>query len=229
MSFDGLMEGLGSALLLGIVAAMIGAGIVGLIAVRNFRKKWRNFQRDWTLRRLPDGKKAARLAREIRAGARRLRTGLLPAHQDQQEAQELRRMLGRFVDRELPESLDRIISLVSLGGAEKENTLVRRLERQQSTWGEAREGQPRDRLAREVAVTQQLLEQTRQANRSLSRVNAGLAETARALRSLEVEMAALGAVRSVDDQLPARMAETAEDLRHFREAYLALAPGSGKS
>ena len=222
MSLESLIEGLGAALLIGLALAGMGSAIALFIGVRSLQRRWQDWKRDFSLRAQPDGQKAARLAREIRAGANRLRKGLLPAHQDRREAQELQKMLARFIERELPESLDRIISLVALGGGQKEKTLVRRLERQQNTWSSTSEGQPQQTLAREMAVTRQLLDQTRQANRSLVRVTAGLAETARALRTLEVELAALGAVRASERDLSAHMAETAEDLRHFREAYLSL-------
>ena len=222
MSLDAMAEGLSTALLIGLAVAGVSGAVGLLLGVRALQRQWRNLRRDWTLRARPEGQKAARLARDIRAGARRLRVGLLPSHQDKREAQELQRMLVRFIERELPESLDRIISLVALGGTQHEQALLRRLERQEKSWGDADEGPPRQRLAREKAMTQQLLEQTRQANRSLARVTAGLAETARVLRTLEVELAALGAVRAADSNLPAHMAETAEDLRRFREAYLSL-------
>jgi len=224
-----MWESLGP-VLLGAMGVFLVAMLIGsYLGYRYVRKTLRDIGRSWELMRTPEGQKVARLAREIRSGAKRLRVGLLPAHNDRQEAQELQQMLRRFVDRELPESMDRVISLVVLGGSQEERALTQRMSKQQESRAHIKESEAEIRLSREMAVTRQLLEQTQQANRGLSRVTAGLAETARVLRSLEVELAALGAVRTQgQDALRKRFSETAEELRHFREAYLELsAPDEG--
>ncbi len=189
-------------------------------------RKGREAVMDFPLLRSRDGRRALRLAREIRRGSRRLRRILGSAGSEGRENRALLELLERFARKDLPDALAQAHSFVATGGAGAAAALEKLLARQEQAWAETADGERRNRLEREIAETRQRLLQARQSNDQRAALLKGLEEAALALRTLELEMASLGAARSSAlGDLRDRLNETAEGLHHQREVHEELRRG----
>ena len=216
----------------GIIAtALLMPAIIGLLLVRRMARyfgrgilqSWRQIARDSHLLLSRDGRRSLKLAKEIRRGCSRVRRMLTNGGEDQRENEALRRVLDRFVQKELPQILAQAHTFIATGGAAAARKLKRRLATEEAHWANASEQATREALQKNIAAIRQRLAQTQHANESREQLLKGLEEAALALRTLEMEMASLGATRSqalrnVRDHL----SELAEGLHHQRRAHASM-------
>jgi len=208
-----------------VAAALVlgAAGLMALLALRVARRGWRSLVGDLPLWRTRDGRQALRLAREIRRGSRRLRRILLTMEAEAREHAGLLGLVERFTRRQLPETLAQLQTFIETGGARRTAALARTLAGQEREWAEAGEAERRKTMERAIAGTRQRLLQARHADAERSRLLDGLQEAALALRTLEVELASLGATRSeAIRDLRTQLGDVADGLRHQRQAHAEL-------
>lgn len=212
------------------LAALAGellAGALALVtlffAVRTARRIWRGGRRDLGLLKSSQGRKVLLRAREIRAGRRRLDRAISRGGGDRGEARALRSLLGRFVEKDLPETTERALSFAAAGGEHLAAVLTTTLARQRRQWNDAPDAQARENLNKQIAATRHRLAQVENANANLARLLEGLDDAASALRLLEIEMASLEEVRSPAlEDVREQLADMAEGLRYQREAHRSL-------
>ncbi len=198
-----------------------------LRVVRAFRRgisrTWSDFSRDCHLLFSGDGRLALRLAREIRRGGGRVRRMLGGGGEDERENAAVLRLLENFIGKDLPDTLAQTHTFIETGGAARARKLARLLARQEAEWTESGEPARREELQKEIAATRQRLAQTRHAEESREKLLKDLEEAALALRTLEMEMASLGATRSQAlRELRNHLTEMAEGLHHQRQAHLSF-------
>ncbi|MCZ6556640.1 MAG: hypothetical protein O7A69_02555 [SAR324 cluster bacterium] len=205
--------GLSLYLLLRVYLAVSGA-------VRRLRE---DLTRGFSLLYTRDGRRGLRLAREIRRGSDRVRRILLSAGGEAREHESLRQLLDKFVHLELPDTLAQAQTFIETGGAAPAKRLSRQLQRQEAAWTETADGSAREALQKDIAATRQKLAQVNHSNEACAQLLKGLEEAVLALRTLELEIASLGATRSQAlSQLRDHLSEMAEELHHQREAHLSF-------
>lgn len=190
---------------------------------RGLLDSWRQFKRDYHLLFSEDGRKALRLARELRRSCGRVRGLVGPAGGDAQENRALLSLLGKFTRKDLPEALVQAHTFIETGGRRAARKLEGLLAEEEARWARSAESARREELQKRIATTRQRLAQTRHANESLEQLLKGLDEAALALRTLEMEMASLGATRSQAlRHLRDQLGDMAEGLHHQRRAHLSM-------
>jgi hypothetical protein len=206
--------------LVGLAVVAGAAFFLLLLALRVARSGWQQAVGDLPLLLSGDGRRALQLAREIRRGSKRLRRMLLTMEEDAREHPELPGVLERFVRRQLPEALAQIHSFIETGGTRPASALERLLAKQERTWAEAADDRAREQMERAIAETRQRLLQVRQSNTQRAHLLHSLEEAALALRTLELEMASLGATRSqAMSDLRDQLADVAEGLHHQQQVH----------
>ncbi len=216
----------------GILAAValmpaVTALLLLMRVVRAFRRgiahTWSDISRNYHLLFSGDGRLALRLAREIRRGGTRVRRMLDGGGEDERENEALLRLLEKFIGKDLPDTLAQAHTFIETGGAARARNLARLLARQEAEWTDSGEPARREELQKEIAATRQRLAQTRHAEESRAKLLKDLEEAALALRTLEMEMASLGATRSQAlGELRNHLTEMAEGLHQQRQAHLSF-------
>lgn len=208
----------GAALAVALVVALAAAW-----SLRRARSTWAGVTRWGGLVRSRAGRRALRLAAEIRAGARRLRRAILHGVHDPAERRELLRVLERFARQELSATLDTLRAWSAIGGSTDVKTLQRQLDAKAAQWSRMPDGPERRLAEQDVARLRQRLALAQHAAADRERLMGGLEEAAAAIRSLEAELLALGSARSPAlPQFRTHLNALAEDFRHQREAHIEL-------
>lgn len=216
--------------LLSLGLLLVPAGMALLVLLRGYRAVSRGvqrlrggFARDLHLLYSRDGRRGLALAREIRRGSRRLRGLLLDGEEAAGENRALLRLLDKFIGKDLPDTLAQAQTFIATGGAALSRKLESRLARQEARWAEAGDAAAREALQQEIAATRQQLAQTRHSNEARAQLLKGLEEAVLALRTLELEMASLGATRSQAlAELREQLTDMAEGLHHQRQVHLSF-------
>lgn len=216
--------------LLSLGLLLVPAGMALLVLLRGYRAVSRGvqrlrggFARDLHLLYSRDGRRGLALAREIRRGSRRLRGLLLDGEEAAGENRALLRLLDKFIGKDLPDTLAQAQTFIATGGAALFRKLESRLARQEARWAEAGDAAAREALQQEIAATRQQLAQTRHSNEARAQLLKGLEEAVLALRTLELEMASLGATRSQAlAELREQLTDMAEGLHHQRQVHLSF-------
>lgn len=214
-----------------VAAGLLMPAVITLLLLRRLARflarglwrSWSHIGRNTHLLFSRDGRTGLRLARELRQSAGRVRRLVGLPGQDQRESQALLRMLDKFIDKELPEALAQAHTFIQTGGTSAARKQERALAAEEAQWTQSADGPAREALQKQIAATRQRLAQTRHANESREQLLKGLAEAALALRTLEMEMASLGATRSQAlHNLRDHLSEMAEGLHHQRRAHIAM-------
>lgn len=190
---------------------------------RGLAHSWNRFARDYHLLFSRDGRAGLRLARELRRSSGRVQRLVGQSAGDAQENQALRRLLDKFIEYDLPEALAQAHTFIATGGWGAARKLERVLAAEEAQWAQSDDAVAREGLQKQIATTRQRLAQIRHANESRVQLLKGLEEAALSLRTLEMEMASLGATRSQAlRNLRDQLGEMAEGLHHQRRAHLSM-------
>lgn len=196
---------------------------VTLSISRGLATSWQGFFRDYHLLFSRDGRTGLRLARELRRSCGRVRRLVAQSAGDARENQALLRLLDKFIDKDLPEALAQAHTFIETGGLGAARKQERVLAAEEAQWAQSNDALAREGLQKQIAATRQRLAQTRHANESREQLLKGLAEAALALRTLEMEMASLGATRSQAlRNLRDQLGDMAEGLHNQRQAHLSM-------